>query len=61
MPKETTFTPSKSYADPIFWLARVPAALKRAAEKARLKNGHNKKEAMRRMIELYLTAGHEDV
>lgn len=62
MSKQTTFEPSQSDSEPVFWLARVPAALKRKAEKARLKNGHDKKGAMRRMIELYIadTAPHRD-
>ncbi len=54
MPKETTFEPSKSDSEPVFWLARVSAALKRKAEKTRVKKGQTKKAAMARMIELYV-------
>ncbi len=54
MPAKTSFTSSDSTKEPWFYLTRVPGPLKRKVEARRLKLGHNKKEAVLRMIEMYL-------
>ena len=42
--------------DPLvnFWFTKLPAKMVLKAERARLKNGHNKRTALTRMIESYI-------